>query len=59
MYVNITSFGVFEDPEATRKYIPEVYKFVTANTILTKEEIMTHLVKTEPHLVGYDGNALG
>jgi len=60
MYVHITSFGVFEDAEACRsKFIPEIYKFITTNTLLEKEDILTHLNKTEPFLIGYDGNAVG
>merc|ERR1719515_456356 len=44
MYVHITSFGVFEDADACRaKFIPEIYKFVTANSPLKKEEILTPL----------------
>ena len=55
LLVEITSFGVFDEEEKCRNYVPKIFDYITSNTELTKEQILTIFTPTNRHFIGVKG----
>ena len=55
MMVEITSFDVFDQEEKCRHYVPQIFDYITSNTDLNKDQILTHFIPVNRHLLGIKG----
>ena len=56
MMVEIASFDIFDDEEKCRSYVPQIFEYITTNTNLTMDQILTQFIPTKRHLLGVKGS---
>ena len=58
MMVEISSFDVFDDEENCRTYVAKIFDYITSNTDLTKDQILTQFIPIKRHQFGAKGVCL-